>query len=59
LFTSLGALPRYFVEWKVYNKKAAAQQISFRDSYPCLADRVAATPFDVIGEQFTLRQPGP
>lgn len=44
--TSLGALPRYLVEWKVYNKKAAAQQISFRDSYPCLADRTVATPFD-------------
>jgi len=44
--TSLGALPRYLVEWKVYNKRAATQQISFRDSYPCLADRVVATPFD-------------
>ncbi|MBX3328793.1 MAG: DUF268 domain-containing protein [Nitrospira sp.] len=43
---SLGALPRYFVEWKTYNKKAATRQISFRDSYPCLADRVVATPFD-------------
>lgn len=44
-FASLGALPRYFVEWKIYNKRAT-QQISFRDSYPCLGDRVAATPFD-------------
>lgn len=44
--TSLGAVPRYLAEWKIYNKKAATQQIFFRDSYPCLADRVAATPFD-------------
>ena len=46
LLSSLGALPRYLVEWKTYNKMAATQQISFRDSYPCLADRVATTPFD-------------
>ncbi len=45
-FTGLGALPRYFVEWKIYNKRAVTPRISFRDSYPCLADRVAATPFD-------------
>lgn len=44
--TSLGALPRYFTDWKIYNKRAATPQISFRDSYPCLADRVVATPFD-------------
>ena len=46
LFTSLGALPRYFVEWNLYKKRAATQQISFRDSYPCLVDRVVDTPFD-------------
>ena len=45
-FASLGALPRYLGEWKTYNKQAAAQQIAFRDSYPCLADRTVATPFD-------------
>lgn len=45
-FTSVGSLPRYLAEWKIYNKKAVTQQISFRDSYPCLADRVAVTPFD-------------
>ncbi|MBK9308894.1 MAG: DUF268 domain-containing protein [Nitrospira sp.] len=46
LLTSIAALPRYFVEWNTYNKRAATQQISFRDSYPCLADRVVDTPFD-------------
>lgn len=45
-FTSLGALPGYLGEWKAYNRKAGTPQISFRDSYPCLADRVVATPFD-------------
>ena len=44
--TSLGALPRYLAEWKIYNRKTATQRISFRDSYPCLADRTVATPFD-------------
>ena len=45
-FANLGVLPRYLVDWKIYNKKAPAQRISFRDSYPCLADRVVDTPFD-------------
>jgi SAM-dependent methyltransferase len=49
LFTSLGELPHYFADWKAYNahnKETGTQQISFRDSYPCLADRVVDTPFD-------------
>jgi SAM-dependent methyltransferase len=33
------------MEWGIY-KRAATQHISFRDSYPCLADRVLDTPFD-------------
>ena len=44
--TSLGELPRYLVDWNAYNKKAATQQISFQDSYPCLTDRILDTPFD-------------
>lgn len=44
--TSLGELPRYLVDWKAYNGKAATRQLLFRDSYPCLADRVVDTPFD-------------
>jgi len=43
--TSVGALPRYLSDWGVY-QRAASQALSFRDSYPCLADRVLATPFD-------------
>lgn len=46
ILTSLGALPRYLAEWKAYNRETATQQIYFRDSYPCLADRVSTTPFD-------------
>jgi hypothetical protein len=45
-FTSLGTLPRYLVEWDVYKKASTQQPLSFRDSYPCLTDRVKATPFD-------------
>ena len=46
LFRSLGALPRYLADWKVYNRQAGTSKIYFRDSYPCLADRIAVTPFD-------------
>lgn len=46
VFTSLSELPRYLSEWNAYNKEATTQQIFFRDSYPCLADRVVDTPFD-------------
>ena len=45
-FASLATLPRYFVDWGVYKRSAGQQQLSFRDSYPCLTDRVKATPFD-------------
>lgn len=45
-FTSVGSLPRYLAEWNTYQQKAAGQPISFRDSYPCLTDRIPATPFD-------------
>lgn len=43
--TSVGALPRYLSDWDAY-QRATTQPLSFRDSYPCLADRVLATPFD-------------
>ena len=45
-FASSATLPRYFVDWSVYKRSAGQQQLSFRDSYPCLTDRVKATPFD-------------
>lgn len=45
-FASLATLPRYFVDWGVYKRSAGQQQLSFRDSYPCLTDSIKATPFD-------------
>lgn len=46
IVTSLSGLPRYLVDWFAYQRAASNQRLSFRDSYPCLADRVQATPFD-------------
>jgi SAM-dependent methyltransferase len=46
IVTSIGALPRYLAEWVAYQKAAPRQRLAFRDSYPCLADRVRTTPFD-------------
>jgi SAM-dependent methyltransferase len=43
--TGLVGLPRYLADWRAY-RRAATQPVSFRDSYPCLADRLRATPFD-------------
>ena len=40
------ALPRYVADWFAYQDAAPGQKISFGDSYPCLTDRVKATPFD-------------
>lgn len=45
-FASLATLPRYLRDWGIYKRAARQQQLSFRDSYPCLTDRVMATPFD-------------
>lgn len=44
--TSICALPGYLAEWVAYKRLAPQQHLSFRDSYPCLTDRVTATPFD-------------
>ena len=46
IIASVRALPRYFADWFIYQDAAPGQKISFRDSYPCLTDRVKATPFD-------------
>ncbi len=43
--TGLVGLPRYLADWRAY-RRAATQPVSFRDSYPCLTDRLQATPFD-------------
>jgi uncharacterized protein DUF268 len=46
IVTTISALPRYLAEWVAYKKAAPQQRVAFRDLYPCLTDRVTATPFD-------------
>ena len=46
IVTSLRALPRYLADLFDYQNAAPGQRLSFNDSYPCLTDRVKATPFD-------------
>jgi SAM-dependent methyltransferase len=38
-------LPRYFHHWRVWSRKGGAP-LKFIDSYPCLGDGTALTPFD-------------
>jgi hypothetical protein len=40
------AVPRYLSDWMAYQGSSRGQRLLFRDSYPCLTDRVLATPFD-------------
>lgn len=39
-------LPRYIADWRRYRRLEASMTVDFADSYPCLTDRVAHTPFD-------------
>src|SRR5947207_3340639 len=39
-------LPRYFQDWGKYAELAARDAISWRNSYPCLADALPTSPFD-------------
>lgn len=39
-------LPRYFAEWHRYNQLAGSRVIRWQESYPCLTDWTAHTPFD-------------
>jgi SAM-dependent methyltransferase len=40
------ALPRFFGEMSEFKAAATGQTVRVRDSYPCLSDRTASTPFD-------------
>lgn len=42
---ALYQLPRYFRDWSVFSR-ASRMPVRFVDSYPCLADAKAKTPFD-------------
>lgn len=39
-------LPRYFRHWREYARQASGPLPRFADSYPCLGDWTAGTPFD-------------
>lgn len=39
-------LHEYIRDWRRYQGMASTVKLQWRDSYPCLVDRVAATPFD-------------
>ncbi len=39
-------LPRFMADWLVFRRHAGAWSVRTLDSYPCLADRLPATPFD-------------
>jgi hypothetical protein len=43
---SLRYLPRYAADWLAFRRRAGSWSVKAADSYPCLADRLAATPFD-------------
>ncbi len=42
----LVGLPAYFRDWMLFSRLAGSARPRFVDSYPCLADRTAVTPFD-------------
>jgi len=42
---ALGKIPRYVSDWMRFTR-ASRIPVRFRDSYPCLADATAKTPFD-------------
>lgn len=43
---SLRFLGRYIADWRAFRRQAGSWTVKVADSYPCLADRLPATPFD-------------
>jgi hypothetical protein len=43
---SLRYLPRYLMDWLAFRRQAGSRSVKAADTYPCLADRLPATPFD-------------
>ena len=39
-------LTSYFRDWRRFQQMTSADKLRWQDSYPCLADKVTATPFD-------------
>lgn len=46
IFTSVSEVRRYLADLYSYKKMASDENVFFRDTFPCLTDRVNATPFD-------------
>lgn len=46
MLASLAALPRYIVDWTLFSLRSNERGPRIKDSYPCLLDRRAWTPFD-------------
>jgi SAM-dependent methyltransferase len=42
----LASLPRYVRDMRAFQRLAPTQSVTLADSYPCLSDRTASTPFD-------------
>ncbi len=42
----LAYLPRYLADWRRYSRLPGAEHLRWRDSYPCLVDWIAFTPYD-------------
>ncbi len=45
-FMGIFLLPRFFVEWRKFAAMTRDGNVSARELYPCLTDRVLRTPFD-------------
>ena len=43
---SLRYLPRFVADWRAFRRQAGSWSVKAADGYPCLADRLPATPFD-------------
>jgi hypothetical protein len=43
---SLRYLPRFVADWLAFRRQAGSWSVKAADTYPCLADRLPATPFD-------------
>jgi hypothetical protein len=46
LFHGLSSFPKYLFNWARYSRMTGAERIKLIDSYPCLHDDIATTPFD-------------
>jgi len=43
---AIGSLPRFLIDFSRYRAFASGESVAWGDTYPCLSDRLAQTPFD-------------